>query len=51
MEGNEPVEVITLSGMLNFFKDDHNSIEKGEQKFKSGFVLEMQVREHTINGR
>ena len=51
MEGKEPLEVITLSGMLSFFKDDQNSIEKGEQKFKSGFVLEVQMRGHMINGK
>ena len=51
MEGKEPLEVIKLSVMLSFFKDDQNSIEKGEQKFKSGFVLEVQTRDHMINGK
>ena len=51
MEGKEPLGVITLSGMLSFFKDDQNIIEKGEQKFKSGFALEVQMRDHMINGK
>ena len=51
MDGKEPLEVITLSGMLRFFKDDQNSIENGQQKFKSGFVLEVQMRDHMINGK
>lgn len=49
MEGKEPVEVVSLSGMLKFFKDDQNSIEKGEQKFKSGFVVQVKIKEYTIN--
>ena len=51
MEGKEPLEVMTLNGILSFFKDEQNSIEKGEQKFKSGFVLEVQMKDHMINGK
>ena len=45
----EAVETVTLSGILNFFNEDQKIVEKGEQKFKCGFVLDVKLREHTIN--
>ncbi len=42
------VEVISLAGMLKFFKEDTNCIEKGELKYKSDFVLEVKLIGHKV---
>ncbi len=34
-------QVISLSGLLKFFQEDQNSIQKGEFKHNSNFVLEV----------
>ena len=36
-------EVVTLGGIMNFFKDDTNCVTKGELKFKSNYVLEVRL--------
>ena len=36
-------EVVTLSGIMNFFKDDQNTVSKGESEFKAGFVLKLKI--------
>ena len=48
-EGN--VEVVTLSGIMNFFKDDTNCFGKGENKFKSDYVLEVKLVEMVIHAK
>ena len=35
--------VVSLSGLMNFFRDDPNCIAKGEVKFTSNYVLEVRV--------
>ena len=42
-------EIITLSGILDFCKDDTNSVRKGELKLKSNFVLDLRINDLTIN--
>ena len=44
-------EVVTLSGIMKFFKDDLNTVSKGESEFQAGlelkivgFLIEAQVR-------
>ena len=44
-------EVITLSGIMEFFKGDLNSVMKGESKYKAGFVLELKVTEFMIKAQ
>ena len=44
-------EVITLSGVMEFFKDDLNSVSKGESKYKAGFVLELKITEFVIKAQ
>ncbi len=41
-------EIITFAGIFNFFKNDPNCVEKGELKYKSGFVLSLQIKDHEI---
>ena len=36
-------QVISLSGLLDFFRDEKNSIDKGEIKFNSNYVLEVRI--------
>ena len=44
-------EIVTLSGMMDFFKDDLNTISKGEIKYKANFVLDLKLNEYTINAK
>ncbi len=44
-------EVITLTGIMKFFKDDPNTIEKGETKFRSGYVLELLLSDHKLSAK
>ena len=44
-------ELMTLGGIAEFFKDDLNSISKGELKFKSDFVLEFRIVDHSIHAK
>ena len=41
-------EVISLSGLVSFFKEDPNVIGKGELKYNSDFVLDLGLIDHTI---
>ena len=41
-------EVITLSGMMKFFKEDINTITKGELKYKADFVLDVRVSDLVV---
>ena len=41
-------EIITLSGMLKFFKDDINTVTKGELKYKADFVLDLRIVDFSI---
>ena len=43
--------VITLSGIIAFFKDNLNSVTKGELKYKAGFVLELKIAEFVIKAQ
>ena len=36
-------QVMSLSGLFQFFKKDANAIRKGEVKFTCGFVLDVRV--------
>ena len=44
-------EIITLAGILNYFKADINAIRKGELKFKSDFVLHLRIEDLTVNAK
>ena len=44
-------EIITFAGITNFFKEDLNTIAKGELKYKADFVLELRIHEFTIRGK
>ena len=41
-------EIISLSGMMKFFKEDINRITKGESKYKADFVLNLRVPDLVI---
>ena len=41
-------EVVTFTGILKFFKDDANAVEKGEIKFRSGYILQLSLSDHTL---
>ena len=41
-------EVISLIGMVKFFKEDTNCLEKGELKYKSGFLLDVKLIGHEV---
>ena len=43
--------MITLTGIMKFFKDDTNTVEKGEMKFRSGFVLELHLTDYTVSAK
>ena len=45
------IEVVTFTGIMKFFKDDANAVEKGEIKFRSGFVLQLSLSDHTLSSR
>lgn len=42
---------MSLSGLFGFFKEDGNSISKGELKYKSGYVLHLKIDDYTIRGK
>ena len=44
-------EIITLAGILDYFKDDINAVRKGELKFKSDFVLDLRIDDLTVNAK
>ncbi len=44
-------EIITISGMMEFFKEDINSITKGELKYKADFVLDLRLSDHVIKAK
>ena len=44
-------EIITLAGIFEYFKDDVNTIRKGELKFKSDFVLDLRIDDLTVNAK
>ena len=41
-------EIITIAGMVNFFKEDTNTITKGELKYKADFVLDLRLTGLTV---
>ena len=41
-------EVITITGMFEFFKDDLNTISKGELKYKPDFVMDFKINAYTV---
>ena len=45
----EAQQVISLSGLLKFFEEDQNSIQKGEFKYNSNFVLEVKINGFEIS--
>ena len=44
-------EIITLAGLFEYFKDDVNTIRKGELKCKSDFVLDLRINNLTVNAK
>ena len=44
-------EIITVAGIFEYFKDDVNTIRKGELKFKSDFVLDLRINDLTVNAK
>ena len=44
-------EVITITGIFEFFKDDLNSISKGELKYKADYVMDFRIYEYKINAK
>ena len=43
MAGHAPSEIISLTGLVKYFKDDPNCVSKGELKYKSDFVFEVKL--------
>ena len=43
-------QVICLAGLMDFFKEDRNAIEKGETKYNADFVLECKIVDLTVQG-
>ena len=41
-------EIVTLSAMMDFFKDDLNTISKRKLKHKANFVLDLKLNEYKI---
>ncbi len=41
-------EIIMILGMMEFFKDNVNSVTKGELKYKADFVLDLRLNDHMI---
>ena len=41
-------EVITLAAIMNFFKEDSNTFEKGEKKFQADHVLKLEIQDLDI---
>ena len=44
-------EIITLSGIMPFLKDDLNSVTESKLKYKAGFVLELKIAEFVIKAK
>ena len=44
-------EVITITGMFEFFKVDLNTISKGELKYKADFVMDFKINAYTISAK
>ena len=44
-------QVLSLSGLLQFFREDPNVVGKGEVKFECGFVLEVSIHGLEISAR
>ena len=42
------IEIITIAGMVNCFKEDTNTITKGELKYKADFVLDLRLTGLTV---
>ena len=49
VDNNMETEIITITGIFDFFKEDTNTVKKGELKFKSDFVLKFRITDFTIN--
>ena len=49
MATSSGTEIVTLGGIMNFFKDDANSVNKGELKYKSDYVLEVRLLDMVIS--
>ena len=43
-------QVISLAGLMDSFKGDRNTIEKGEIKYNADFVLECKIVDLTVQG-
>ena len=43
--------IITLAGILDYFKGDINAVRKGELKFKSDFILDLRIDDLTVNAK
>ena len=50
MASATPVEVISLVGILRYFKDYDSLIEKGNIKYANGYVLQIRILEMNIEG-
>ena len=46
--GSTPTEVISLSGLFKYFKDYTSLIDKGEIKYKNGYVLQVKLLDMEI---
>ena len=44
-------EVITITGIFEFFKDDLNMISKGELKYKADYLMDFRIYEYKINAK
>ena len=45
-----PREVISLAGMIRYFKDNDSLIEKGNIKYANGYVLKVKILDMDIEG-
>ena len=45
-----PIEVISLAGMVRFFKDYDSLIDKGNIKYANGYVLQVRILDMSIEG-
>ena len=48
MAGQAPSEVISVTGLVKYFKEDPNCVSKGELKYKSDFILEVKLIDMTV---
>ena len=44
----DATEIITLSGLVTFFRDDPNCIERGEAKYNADYVLEVRLKDYEV---